>query len=155
MENASFNPVPTTPCSTPQTSPRPVCRPLSFSSTNSYTLGSTPECSESSADEEEDFQMVSLDDEHWTSEETPERSSCIHEHGLPHGLYPYPCPYVNYQMPSYMDSLDLSDISDYEDYMVTSSDEEIPGIGGSAILIQDSGLIEHCFLKLTLPFSIP
>ena len=29
---------------------------------------------------------------------------------------------------SYMDSLDLSDISDYEDYMVTSSDEEIPGM---------------------------
>ena len=28
---------------------------------------------------------------------------------------------------SYMASLDLSDISDYEDYMVTSSDEEIPG----------------------------
>ena len=27
-----------------------------------------------------------------------------------------------------MDSLDLSDISDYEDYMVTSSDEEIPGM---------------------------
>ena len=27
---------------------------------------------------------------------------------------------------SYMNSLDLSDISDYEDYMVTSSDEEIP-----------------------------
>ena len=24
--------------------------------------------------------------------------------------------------------LDLSDISDYEDYMVTSSDEEIPGM---------------------------
>ena len=31
-------------------------------------------------------------------------------------------------MSSYMDSLDLSDISDYEDYMVTSSDEEIPGM---------------------------
>ena len=30
--------------------------------------------------------------------------------------------------PSYMDSLDLSDILDYEDYMVTSSDEEIPGM---------------------------
>ena len=29
---------------------------------------------------------------------------------------------------SYMDSLDLSDILDYEDYMVTSSDEEIPGM---------------------------
>ena len=26
---------------------------------------------------------------------------------------------------SYMDSLDLSDILDYEDYLVTSSDEEI------------------------------
>ena len=31
-------------------------------------------------------------------------------------------------MPSYMDSLDLSDISDYEDYMVTSSNEDIPGM---------------------------
>ena len=29
---------------------------------------------------------------------------------------------------SYMDSLDLSDISDYEDYMVTSSDEELLGM---------------------------
>ena len=31
-------------------------------------------------------------------------------------------------IPSYMDSLDLSDILDYEDYMVTSSDEDIPGM---------------------------
>ena len=29
---------------------------------------------------------------------------------------------------SYIDSLDLSDILDYEDYMITSSDEEIPGM---------------------------
>ena len=29
---------------------------------------------------------------------------------------------------SYMESLDLSDILDYEDYMVTSSDDEIPGM---------------------------
>ena len=123
MEHASFDPAPTTPCSTPQTPPRPVCRHLSFSSADSYTPDSTPECSE---DEEEDFQMVPLDDEHWTSEETPERTLCIHEHGLPHGLCPYPCPYTNYQMPSYMDSLGLSDISDYEDYMVTSSNEDIP-----------------------------
>ena len=41
---------------------------------------------------------------------------------------PIPTPLNNYQMPSYMDSLDLSDISDYEDYMITSSDEEIPGM---------------------------
>ena len=34
-------------------------------------------------------------------------------------------------MPSYMDSLDLSDISDYEDYMVTSSDEDKPAFGAT------------------------
>ena len=128
MDHASFNPAPTTPCITPQAPPRPVYRCLSFSSADSYTLDSTPECSDSSADEEEDFQMVSLDDKHWTSEETPERTLCIHEHSLPPGLCLYPCPYANYQTLSYMDSLDLRDISVYEDYMVTSSDEEIPGM---------------------------
>ena len=128
MEHASFNPVLTTPCSTPQTPPRPVCRHLSFSSADNYTPDSTPVCSDSSDDEEEDFQMVPLDDEHWISEETPERTLCIHEHGLPHGLCQYPCLYANYDTISYMDSLDLGDISDYEDYMVTSSDNEIPGM---------------------------
>ena len=128
MEHASFNPVPTTPHSTPQTPPRPVHRCLSFSSADSYTPDCTLVCSDSSEDEEEDFQMVPLDNEHWTSEETPERTLCIHEHGLPHGIHQYPCPYMNYETLSYMDSLDLSDISDYEDYMVTSSDEEIPGM---------------------------
>ena len=128
MEHASFNPVTTTPCSTPQTPPRPVHRCLSFSSADNYTPDSTPVCSDSSDEEEEDFQMVPLDDEHWTSEETPERTFYIHKHGLPHGLCQYPCPYENYNTLSYMDSLDLSDISDYEDYMVSSSDEEIPGM---------------------------
>ena len=125
MEHASSDPAPITPCSTPQTLPRPVCRCLSFSSADSYTPDNTSECS---GDEEEDLQMVPLDNEHWTSEETPERTLCVHEHGLPHGLCPYPCPYMNCQMPSYMDSLDLSDISDYVDYMVTSSNEDIPGM---------------------------
>ena len=83
MEHASFTPVSTTPCNTPQTPPTPVCRCLSFSSVNSSTPDSIPVCSDSS--EDEDFQMVPLDDEHWTSEETPERTLCIHEHGLPHG----------------------------------------------------------------------
>ena len=127
MEHASFNPVLTTPCSTPQTPPRPVHRCLSFSSGDNCILDSTQACSDSS-DEEEDLQMVPLDDEHWTSEETPDRTVCIHEHGLLHGLCQYPCPYMNYTTISYMDSLDLSDISDYEDYMVTSSDEEILGM---------------------------
>ena len=129
MEQASFNPVLTTHRSTPQTPPRPVCRCLSFSSADNYAPDSTPVCSDSSDDdEEEDFQMVSLDDEHWTSEETPERTLCIHEHGLPHELCQYPCPYVNYDTISHMDSLYLSDISDYEDYMVAFSGEEIPGM---------------------------
>ena len=128
MEHTSFDPAPTTPFSTLQTPPRPVCRHLSFSSPDSYMSDSTPNCSESSEDEEEDFQMVPLVNEHWTSEEAPERTFCIHEYGLPHGLCPYPCLYVNHQMPSYMDSLDLSDISDYEDYMITSSNEDIPGM---------------------------
>ena len=55
MEHTSFNPVLTTPCSTPQTPPRPVCRCLSFSSGDIYTPDSTPVCSDSSDDEEEDF----------------------------------------------------------------------------------------------------
>ena len=73
---------------------------------DNYTPDRTPVCSGSSDDEEEDFQMVPLDDEHWTSEETPERTVCIHEHGLLHGLCQYPCPYVSYDTISYMDSLD-------------------------------------------------
>ena len=128
MDYTSFNPVLTTPCSTPQTPPRPMCRCLSFSSVDNYTPHSAQVCSDHSDDEEEDSQMVPLDDEHWTSEETPDRTLCIHKHGLPHGLCQYPCPYENYNTPSSMDSLDLSDISDYEDYMVTSSDEEILGM---------------------------
>ena len=50
------------------------------------TLGAEDE------DMEEDFQTVPLDDEHWNMEETPNRTLCVHEHALPHGLCPYPCP---------------------------------------------------------------
>ena len=57
--------------------------------------------------------MVLLDDKHLTCEETPERTFCIHKQGLPHNLCQYPCPYENYNTLSYMDSVDLSDISDY------------------------------------------
>ena len=136
IEHASFNPVHTTPHNTvtmtphssPQTPTRPVCHCLSFSSDTDHSSDSTPACSDSSDEEEEDFQMVPLDDEHWTLEEVPERTFCIHEHGLPHNLCQYPCPYGSNDTVSYIDSLDLSDILDYEDYMVTSSDEELPGM---------------------------
>ena len=86
---------------------------------------STPEHS----DEEEDFQTVPMDDEHWTTDIVPERTFCIHENGLPNNVCQYPCPYGNSNSASYMDSLDLSDISNYEDYMMTTSDdEELPGL---------------------------
>ena len=87
----------------------------------STTPASTSVCLE----EEEDFQTVPLDDEHWTTKEVPDRTLCIHEHALPHGLCPYLCLYANYLIPSYADSLDLSDISDFEDIMITSSNKDI------------------------------
>ena len=134
IEHASFNPVNTTPCNTitmtpcssPQTPTRPVCRYLSFSSNSDQDPDSTPVYSDSSDEEEEDFQMVPLDDKHLTLEELPQRTFCIHKNGLPHNQYP--CPYGSNDTVSYMDSLDLSNISDYEDYMVTSSDEELLGM---------------------------
>ena len=87
IEHASFNPVHTTPYNTvtmphhssPQTPTRPVHQCLSFSSNNDQDPDSTPVYSDSSDEEEEDFQMVLLDNDHWTTEEVPERTICIHE----------------------------------------------------------------------------
>ena len=79
-------------------------------------------------EEEEDFPTVSLDDEHWNMEEIPDRHLCIHEHSLPHGLCPYPCPYSDYITSSYNDTSDLSDISEFEDLMATSSNQDIPAL---------------------------
>ena len=59
-------------------------------------------------------------------EEIPDRPLCIHEHSVPHELCPYPCPYLDYTSSSYYNTLDLSDISKFEDSMTTSSDEDIP-----------------------------
>ena len=69
--------------------------------------------------------MVPLNDDYLTTKEIPDRTLCIHEHSLPHGLCLYPCPYANYQTPLYIDSLHLSDISDFEDIMITSSIKDI------------------------------
>ena len=41
-------------------------------------------CDDLEVDEEEDLQAVPLDDDHWTTEEIPDRHLCIHEHSLPH-----------------------------------------------------------------------
>ena len=75
--------------------------------------------------------MIPLDNEHWTTEVIPDRPLCIHKHLVPHGLCPYPCPYADYQTPSYIGTMDLSDISKFEDLMTTSSDEDIPALEGS------------------------
>ena len=85
---------------------------------------------ESSDIEEEDFQTVPMDDEHWTTELAPKRTFCIHENGLPNNICSYPCPYgSNNNTVSYIDSLDLSDVLDLEDHFMTTSDEEeLPGL---------------------------
>ena len=67
--------------------------------------------------------------EYWSTEIVPERTFCIHENGLPNNMCSYPCPYGYNGTSSYIDSLDLSDISDLEDhFLTTSDDEELPGL---------------------------
>ena len=79
-------------------------------------------------EEEEDFQTVALDDDHWTTDQIPDRHLCICKDSLPDFLCPYPCPYMDYTPASYQDSLDLSDFSDLKDVMITSSDEDVPAL---------------------------
>ena len=88
-----------------------------------------PNCDDLEVDEEEkDFQTVPLDDNHWATEVIPDRHLCIHKHSLPHPLCPYPCPHSDYTSTSYHDTLDLSDISEFEDLMNTSIDEDIAAL---------------------------
>ena len=158
LDHTSFNPTHTTPRRPVTTTPSrllhtptsPVCHHLSFDSDSDHKLDTTPmqvdnsdgdqdavpESSDKkgssapeSSDEEEDFPIVPIDDEHWTTEMVLERTFCIHENGLCNNVCHYPCPFGDNNTASYMDSLDLSDISDYEDYMLTTSDDEVlPGL---------------------------
>ena len=119
-----FDPVPVTPYSTRQSRLRSVCRRVTYSPSDDndtsedevssphsipqvqyptpdtrslpskHTLATYEHLED--ADEEEDFQTIPLDDEHWTTEDIPDRPLCIHGHSLPHGLCPYPCPYADY-----------------------------------------------------------
>ena len=79
-------------------------------------------------EEEEDFQTVALDADHWITDPVPDRHLCIHDHSQAHPLCCYPCPYTNSSPASYKDTLDLSDISDFEDVMTTSSDEDVSAV---------------------------
>ena len=86
-------------------------------------------CDDLEEEEEEDFQILALDDEHWITEPVPDRDLYIYKHSQLHFLCPYPCPCSTDSAPtSYQDMLDLSDISDFEDVMTTSSDQDIPAL---------------------------
>ena len=78
---------------------------------------------------EEDFQTVALDDDHWITDPVADRCLCIHDQSQQQFLCSYPCPYSSGSAPvSYHDMLDLSDISDFEDVITTSSDKDIPAL---------------------------
>ena len=93
-----------------------------------YTLNAHVTLEAEEEEEEEDFQTVPLNDEPWDMEEIPDIPLCIHEHSLPHGLCPHSCPYSKYQATSYYNTLDLSNISKFEDLMTMSSDEDISAL---------------------------
>ena len=155
VKNASFDPDPITPCSSKESCLRPVCRWLTYSSSDEIDTSEDhapsphissqiqphkPDCQTSTSkgtldanvypedSEEENFQTVPLDDAYWTTKEIPDRPLWIHKYSLPNGLCPYLCPYANYQIPSYIETMELSNISDFEDIMITSSDEDIPAL---------------------------
>ena len=123
LEHASFNPVHCTPCrpvtcNLTHSPARSVQRHLSFNDDSMDISTSSSTTSPESLDvKEEDFQTVPMDDEHWTTELAPERTLCIHKNGLPNNICSYPCPYrSNNNTVPYIDSLDLSDVSDLEDH---------------------------------------
>ena len=95
--------------------------PDTRSPTSKHTLAAY-EHLEDDVDKEEDFQTVPLDNEHWTTEEIPDRPLCIHKPSLLYRVCLYPCPYADYQTPPYFETMDLSDISEFKDLMTTSSD---------------------------------
>ena len=97
IKKALFDPSLVMPHSTVQSHLRLVCRWLTYSSfDDSDTSEDTPPPPRATPtdaqvyleeDEEEDFQMVPLDDEHWTTKEVPDRTLCKHEHALLCKLY--------------------------------------------------------------------
>ena len=86
--------------------------------------------------EDEDFPTIPLDDDVWLEDPVPDRHFCIHEQSQPHYQCPYPCPYsldLLHSAPKdapapYYKMMHLSDISDLQDVMTTTSDEDIPDL---------------------------
>ena len=69
--------------------------------------------------------MMNIGQQRWFQKE----HSAYMKNGLPNNVCSYPCPYGSNGTALYIDSLDLSDISDIEDhFLTTSDDEELPGL---------------------------
>ena len=140
IDHALFDPNLLTPYSTFCTPPRPVCRQLMFSLSNdSDTPEDTPPAPRATPavaqvyleeeNEEEDFQMVPLDDKHWTTEEVPDRTLYIHR-SIPYCVgyaHIHALMQITYSLPT-LTVLDLSDISNFKDIMITSSDKDVPAL---------------------------
>ena len=98
-----------------------------------YHHTSTPSTDNSFQDatteEEEDFPTAPLDDDIWLEEPVLDRHLCIHEQSQPHYQCSYPCPYsfdllqsASEDAPApYYKMMDLSDISDLQYVMTTTS----------------------------------
>ena len=80
-------------------------------------------------DMEEHFPTVSLDDDFWMEEPVPERHLCIHEK-VQHDLCPYLCPYnlnlLHLAQGDAMQCIDLNDIFEFPDVMVSANDDDAP-----------------------------
>ena len=129
-ENISFEPVTPYSTHTGQSHCKPIWHQLTFSSSNNNGDTSTADNSSPSSTvplqnpmdflqqphssctltihddidddkEEEDFQTISIEDDHWSMEEIPNWPLCIHEHSALHDLCPYPCPYLDYTSSPY------------------------------------------------------
>ena len=104
-----------------------------------YHHTSTPNTDNSFWDattEEEDFLTAPLDDDIELEEPVPVRHLCIHKQSQPHYQCSYPCSYSMGLLCSapedapapYYELMDLSDISDFQDVMTTTSDKDIPDL---------------------------
>ena len=89
-----------------------------------------------SEEEEEHFSTALLDDDVWMDEPVPDGHLSVHEQSQLYDLCPYPCAYSSDQLhptpqnaptPHY-EIMDLSDIFNLPDVMITASDEDIPGL---------------------------
>ena len=94
-----------------------------------HHLPSTAE--EEDDDMEEHFPTVSLDDNFWMEEHVPERHLCIH-YSVQHDLCPYPCPYdlnqLHLTQEDAVQYIDLNDIFEFPDGMVSANDDDIPNM---------------------------